>query len=136
MEEHMAAGRPERERNVRQGQNVQRNYGGQAPSLRNGSAQEPINHEHQQMLQWFQTVKFRKSMFGGVDERDVWKKLNELNEMYEAALSAERARYDAMLKAYVESAGMTVTDYKQALAAERARSDALRKAIQRMQTQQ
>ena len=35
---------------------------------------------------------------GGVNEADVWKKIAELNALYEAALSAERARYDALLK--------------------------------------
>lgn len=47
---------------------------------------------------WLQTVRFRKAMVGGVLESDVWKKIGELNELYEAALVAERARYDALLE--------------------------------------
>lgn len=56
-----------------------------------------LNHEQQKIAEWLKTVKFRKQTFGGVSERDVWDKIEQLNEMYEAALSAERARYDALL---------------------------------------
>ena len=58
-----------------------------------------INHEHERLIQWLKTVRFRKVLFGGVDERQLWKKLEELNRLYEAAISAERARYDALLAA-------------------------------------
>ena len=58
-----------------------------------------INHEHERLVQWLKTVRFRKVLFGGVDERQLWKKLEELNRLYEAAISAERARYDALLAA-------------------------------------
>ena len=47
---------------------------------------------------WLKKVKFRHKIFGGVDERDVWKKIGELNELYKKALIAERARYDALLE--------------------------------------
>lgn len=50
---------------------------------------------------WLEKVRFRKKLFGGVDERDVWLKINELNELYERGLAAERARYDALLSAGV-----------------------------------
>lgn len=56
-----------------------------------------LNHEQESIQRWLKQVRFKKSLFGGVDEADVWKKIAELNEMYEAALSAERARYDALL---------------------------------------
>ena len=46
---------------------------------------------------WLQKVKFRKKIFGGVDEADVWQKINALNDMYKEAWIAERARYDALL---------------------------------------
>ena len=59
---------------------------------------QPVNHEHKKILEWFRTVKFRKVTFGGIDERYLWKKLDELNHLYETALSAERARYDALLE--------------------------------------
>lgn len=60
---------------------------------------QPVSFEHEQIAKWFQTVKFRKAAFGGVDESDLWKKLNELNTLYDQALLAERARYDALLQA-------------------------------------
>lgn len=56
-----------------------------------------LNHEQQRIADWLQEVRFRKRLLGGIDENDVWKKLEQLNNMYESALSAERARYDALL---------------------------------------
>lgn len=57
----------------------------------------PLNHEQAKIRDWYKKTKFRKAIIGGVDEADVWKKLLELNALYEAALSAERARFDALL---------------------------------------
>lgn len=62
------------------------------------AAPEPLNHEHTRIRNWLKQVRFKKAVFGGVQEADVWKKIAELNAMYEAALSAERARYDALLE--------------------------------------
>ena len=53
--------------------------------------------QEQRIAAWLQKVKFRKQIFGGVSESDVWKKIGELNDMYRQALIAERARYDALL---------------------------------------
>ena len=47
---------------------------------------------------WLKQVRFKKCLYGGVSEKDVWRKISELNSLYEAALSAERARYDALLE--------------------------------------
>lgn len=58
---------------------------------------EKLSREQKKIAQWLKQVKFRKTLFGGVSERDVWKKIGELNELYETALVAERARYDALL---------------------------------------
>lgn len=57
-----------------------------------------INHEQEKIAEWLKKVRFRKKLFGGIDEQDVWQKIEQLNEMYESALSAERARYDALLR--------------------------------------
>ena len=46
---------------------------------------------------FLQKVKFRKQIFGGVSEKDVWTKIRELNDMYRQALLAERIRYDALI---------------------------------------
>ena len=58
-----------------------------------------FSHVQSAIVPWLQKVRFRKCLFGGVSEADVWKKLEELNAMYETALAAERARYDALLEA-------------------------------------
>ena len=57
-----------------------------------------LSEYEQTIAQWLNQVKFRKRIFGGVDESDVWKKIGELNEQYKKALIAERARYDALLQ--------------------------------------
>ena len=51
-----------------------------------------------QINQWLKTVRFRKQLFGGLNEQDVWKKIEELNDMYGEALMAERIRYDVLLE--------------------------------------
>ena len=71
---------------------------GTADKKRDFDSSEPINHEQERIRRWLKEVHFKKSLFGGVDEADVWKKIAKLNTLYETALSAERARYDALLK--------------------------------------
>ena len=61
---------------------------------------EPISETHKDIVRWIQKLKFKKKMFGGVDEDDVLKKIGELNSLYETALLNERARYDALLAQY------------------------------------
>lgn len=56
----------------------------------------PPEHERR-IAAWLKQVKFRKRIFGGVDEKDVWAKIGELDAQYRQALIAERARYDALL---------------------------------------
>ena len=48
----------------------------------------------------YRKVKFRKNLLGGVDEVQMWKKLEELYGLYENAIRAERARYNALLEAH------------------------------------
>lgn len=62
---------------------------------------QPMNSEQQRVYDWLRTVKFKKMTFGGVDEADVWKKIGELNALYDAALCAERVRYDTLLEQFV-----------------------------------
>ena len=64
---------------------------------------EALNHEHEKLKEWFRAVRFRKVLFGGVDEIHLWKKLEELNQIYEISLSAERARYDALIADHQKS---------------------------------
>lgn len=57
-----------------------------------------MNAEEQKIAAYLKKVRFKKQLIGGVSEADVWKKINELNELYKNALIAERARYDALLE--------------------------------------
>lgn len=42
-------------------------------------------------------LRFRKKILGGVDERDVWKKLEQLQREYRAAFEAQQERSRALL---------------------------------------
>ena len=57
----------------------------------------PINSEQQTIVEWLKKVRFRKQLFGGISEQDVWKKIDELNKLYDAALAAERIRYETLI---------------------------------------
>lgn len=46
----------------------------------------------------FKTMKFKKKFFGGVDERDVWKKLDKLQKEYRSAYEMQQERYEARLQ--------------------------------------
>ncbi|HZJ99428.1 MAG TPA: hypothetical protein VFC79_05460 [Tissierellaceae bacterium] len=67
-------------------------------SAENDLGLQVLNREHEEIVDWLEKVEFNKQFIGGVDEQDVWKKIHELNKMYEAALRAERIRYDALLE--------------------------------------
>ena len=65
-----------------------------------------LSREQLKISRWLKKLKFRKVLFGGVSEQDVWKRMNELNSMYEVALAAERARCDALIEQARAEAGM------------------------------
>ena len=68
-----------------------------APQRLAGAEESCISPEQEAIIQWFRTVKFRKKLLGGVDEAAMWKKLEELYALYEAAIRAERTRYNVLL---------------------------------------
>ena len=68
-----------------------------APQRLAGAEKSCISPEQEAIIQWFRTVKFRKNLLGGVDEAAMWKKLEELYALYEAAIRAERTRYNVLL---------------------------------------
>ena len=68
-----------------------------APQRLAGAEESCISPEQEAIIQWFRTVKFRKNLLGGVDEAAMWKKLEELYALYEAAC-AERTRYNVLLE--------------------------------------
>jgi hypothetical protein len=71
----------------------------QVGSLPSGE-KTPVNLEQQNIIEWLKKVRFRKQLFGGISEADVWKKMDELNKLYDAALTAERIRYETLLTEY------------------------------------
>lgn len=83
--------------------------------LRADRESHTVNYEHEELIEWFQTVKFRRVLIGGLDERHVWKKMEELNGFYEAAIRAERARYDALLGEYQKAYNSVIRRYKREL---------------------
>lgn len=54
-------------------------------------------------------MKFRKNLLGGVDEAAMWKKLEELYALYEAAIRAERTRYNVLLEQQTGSLPLDTT---------------------------
>ena len=68
-----------------------------APQRLAGAEESCISPEQEAIIQWFRTVKFRKNLLGGVDEAAMWKKLEELYALYEAAIRAEHTRYNVLL---------------------------------------
>ena len=46
---------------------------------------------------YLRKVRFKRALFG-VSERDVWRKLGEVNDLFQQALVAERARYETLLE--------------------------------------
>ncbi len=65
---------------------------------RRSTAGIQTNPELARIAQWLAAVRFKRKTFGGLDPQDVWKKIEELNALYEDALVAERARYDLLLR--------------------------------------
>lgn len=51
----------------------------------------------EEIAAWLQEVKFRKKIIGGVDEANVWHKLDELQAQYQSAFDAQTERYQALL---------------------------------------
>ncbi len=59
---------------------------------------QALNAEQRRVAAWLKRLRFKRQLIGGVSERDVWRRLDELNSLYDQALNAERARYDALLE--------------------------------------
>ena len=81
-----------------------------APQRLAGVEESCISPEQEAIIQWFRTVKFRKNLLGGVDEAAMWKKLEELYALYEAAIRAERTRYNVLLEQQTGSLPLDTTE--------------------------
>lgn len=51
----------------------------------------------QDIAEALSAMKFRKKVFGGVDEADVWKKLEALQQTYQLVYDEQAAYYQALL---------------------------------------
>lgn len=51
----------------------------------------------QDIAEALSAMKFRKKMFGGVDEADVWKKLEALQQTYQLVYDEQAAYYQALI---------------------------------------
>lgn len=71
--------------------------GGRAIDLKYNGNEEPDRQQENRIATYLDKLKFKKRLFG-VDEADVWKKIQELNNLYEEALRWERKRYDLLLE--------------------------------------
>ncbi|MBO4377639.1 MAG: hypothetical protein IK140_03320 [Clostridia bacterium] len=72
----------------------------------------------EKISEWLSKVRFRKQIFGGVSQADVFKKISELNDMYREALIAERARYDALIAEKLSGQGTPSEQAKRSSAEE------------------
>ncbi len=61
------------------------------------SGNGPLSEERREIISWLKSVRFRHRIFGGVDEKNVWKKIAELDALYAKLLEAERVRYDVLI---------------------------------------
>ena len=64
--------------------------------------------ERAEIIEWLKKVRFPGKLFGGVDERVVWKRIGELDGLYARLLEAERARYNALLEEYRKAASKRI----------------------------
>lgn len=73
---------------------------------KSGKSESVLSKEQLVIARWLEKVRFKKALFG-VSEADVWKKISELDVLYQQALNAERIRYDTLLeeqKKYIQPA--------------------------------
>lgn len=51
-----------------------------------------------EILEQLKKTKFKKQIFGGINEADVWKKIEELNSLYEKKFNEQEIKYKTLLK--------------------------------------
>ena len=73
------------------------------------SEKQIMSAERAEIITWLKSVKFRPRIFGGVDERTVWKRIGELDTLYAKALEAERLRYETLLEEYKKAASRKIS---------------------------
>lgn len=58
--------------------------------------EQTLSREHRAVSKWLSQVEFAPRLFG-VDEADVWRKIERLCELYEDALEAEREKNEKLV---------------------------------------
>lgn len=56
-----------------------------------------MENQMQSICEKLKAMKFRKRFFGGVDEADVWRQLESLQQEYQNVYDAQAAYYQALL---------------------------------------
>ena len=56
-----------------------------------------MENQMQSICDKLKAMKFRKRLFGGVDEADVWRQLEALQQEYQNVYDAQAAYYQALL---------------------------------------
>lgn len=63
-------------------------------------SKDELQDEEGKIADYLEKLRFRRQFFGGVSEQDVWKKINELNELYQEALKIQAIKYETKLELY------------------------------------
>lgn len=50
------------------------------------------------IAEFMKTMRFKKRLFGGVSEKDVWKQLDKLQAEYRSAYEKQQERYEVLLQ--------------------------------------
>lgn len=65
---------------------------------RNASDQTGPRGGMDRIAKLLEEMKFRKKVFGGVDESDVWRQLERLQQEYQTVYDRQAAYYEALLE--------------------------------------
>lgn len=60
--------------------------------------QAQVDSAIEELTRLFGQMKFQKKWVGGVDEQDVWKKMEQLQQTYEQLYQCQAAYYQALLR--------------------------------------
>lgn len=78
----------------------------------NNTTPLPSSRTMEDVAHFIKKMKFRKKLFGGVDEADVWRQMEALHREYEAVFLAQRIRFEEALKQKgITAAPAPDTDY-------------------------
>ena len=63
-----------------------------------GRPAQDMGQAQRRIGEYLEGLRFKRALFG-VSEEDVWRKLAQVEQLFQQALAAERARYEALLEA-------------------------------------